>query len=62
MRKLVETNLIEKTKNFEEQAYKRWHLKRDESAVAFIGETSTGKYTLGLRQVKPYCETHKAYK
>lgn len=62
MRKLVESNLIEKTKNFEEQAYRKWILQRDESAIAFTGETSTGKYTLKLRQVKPYCETHKAYK
>lgn len=62
MRKLVETNLIEKTKNFEEQAYRRWHLQRNDSAFAFLGQTSTGQYTLTQRQIKPYCESHKAYR
>lgn len=62
MRKLVENNLIKKTKNFEEQAYRKWHLKRDDSAVMFLGQTSTGKYTLKLSQLEPYCESHKAYR
>lgn len=57
MRKLVESNLIEKTKTYEEQAYRRWHLQRDDSAFHWGNDTAIGKYILKPKQLKPYCHT-----
>lgn len=62
MRKLVESNLIEKTKTYEEQAYRRWILQRDDSAIQWGNATRIGYYTLKPKQKKPYCHTETTLK